>query len=165
MGHAIHRNYPYAQHKACTEAQNTQSSVVTKANQNKDNKLVALVAIVDKSDLKPNNTHTLNNNQDYNDDDCFFSDSTATDNEDVVLYSDWLADSATTSYITNRCNAFLLYQTIPDVSIGGVGSIKSHTIGQGDSNLVSKCNGQEYLLKLYNVLHIPNNKNNLFSLG
>ncbi|KAF8055684.1 hypothetical protein FPV67DRAFT_1355510, partial [Lyophyllum atratum] len=52
---------------------------------------------------------------------------------------DWLADSATTAHISNQ--------------------------RRGTVELESYIDGTTYILKLQNVLHIPDNRNNLMSLG
>jgi len=41
-------------------------------------------------------------------------------NEDLVLYYDWLMDSATTSHICNDCEAFATYKPLTNVPIQGV---------------------------------------------
>jgi len=82
-----------------------------------------------------------------------------------LIYYEWLADSGATSHITHRRDAFDTYKPIPPVPIAGVGGVKVHAIGQGNIKLKSKCDNCTYILKLKNVLHVPKNKNNLFSLG
>jgi len=113
------------------------------------------------------------------DEDDTFSDNTLATDDDLeyynfdendemaphLVYTDWLTNTAATLHITNRRDAFITYESIPAITIMGVGSTKTCTIGQGDINLRSECDGQPYLLKLRNVLHVPENKNNLFSLG
>ena len=101
----------------------------------------------------------------YNSEECDFGDGTASDLENATCYYDWLADSVTTSHVTNRRNAFLTYRLLSGLSVGGIGRSKTRTIGRGDINLISVSSRQKYLLKLHDVIHIPENKNNLFSLG
>ncbi|KIJ89507.1 hypothetical protein K443DRAFT_117888, partial [Laccaria amethystina LaAM-08-1] len=60
--------------------------------------------------------------------------------ERLSLY-DWVADTGTTSHITNRRDAFITYQALGGKIVSG------------------------YLLRLENTLYIPSNPNNLFSLG
>jgi hypothetical protein len=84
-------------------------------------------------------------------------------NEHLMLY-DWLADSATTSHVTHQCEAFISYTPMGDATITGVGG-KATIAGRGTIELILTCNGQKYLLTLENVLHVPETKNNLISLG
>ena len=85
-------------------------------------------------------------------------------NEQVGYY-EWLADSGMTLHITHRCDAFSQYMPIPLIPIAGVGGKRAHAIGRGTIHLHSKCDGYLHTLQLNNVLHMPTNKNNLFSLG
>jgi len=82
-----------------------------------------------------------------------------------LIYYDWLADTAATSHITHQRDAFITYETIPEVPISGVGGLRTYTIGRGRVNLRSECDGKTYILELYDVLHVPGNRNNLLSLG
>jgi hypothetical protein len=84
--------------------------------------------------------------------------------ERLVLY-DWLADSATTSHITYQREAFTSYTPLGKSSITGVGGNQATIAGQGTVELVSTCNGQEFILLLQNVLYVPGTRNNLISLG
>jgi hypothetical protein len=87
------------------------------------------------------------------------------ENDEHVLYYDWLADSATTSHVTNQRDAFTSYQPAQGTAVAGVGNVKASAIGRGTVELVSQCDGQTYILRLEDVLHIPSNRNNLISLG
>ena len=78
---------------------------------------------------------------------------------------DWLADSATTSHITNQRSAFTTFQPLTNISVRGVGDVTTKAKGCGTVELESECNGVTYLLKLEDVLYIPTNRNNLISLG
>ena len=78
---------------------------------------------------------------------------------------DWMADSGASSHITYRRDAFAKYQHIVGTPISVAGGLKTSAIGMGDLILRSECDGISFMLKLHNVLHIPSNKNNLFSLG
>jgi hypothetical protein len=82
-----------------------------------------------------------------------------------VAYYNWLADSATTSHITNRRDAFTTYQLILDTSVVGVGNAKVIAEGRGTIELESNYNGHKYIICLKEVLYIPSNHNNLISLG
>lgn len=87
------------------------------------------------------------------------------ENDERVLYYDWLADSATTSHICNDREAFTNYHHDGEGTVVGVGSVKAAIQGQGTVRLYSECEGVSYTLTMENVLHIPANKNNLISLG
>ena len=78
---------------------------------------------------------------------------------------DWLADTGSTAHITHRREIFATYQEIPKIAIKGVGAIKAHAIGRGTVYLQSECDRQLHTFELNNVLHVPSNRNNIFSLG
>jgi len=82
-----------------------------------------------------------------------------------LIYYDWLADSAATTHITHQRDAFITYKIIPEVPISGVGGLKTHVIGRGRVNLQLECDGKTYILELHDILHVPDNHNNLLSLG
>jgi hypothetical protein len=78
----------------------------------------------------------------------------------------WLADSATTSHIANRRDAFTEYKSsLRGHFVTGVGDTKTVVEGRGTIVLNSEFDGQKRLMTLQNVLHIPTNRNNLISLG
>jgi len=77
----------------------------------------------------------------------------------------WLADLGTTSHITHQQDAFRTYEPIKHILILGIGGIRTHAIGKGTIVLHSEVNGYIHTLCLNDVLHVPNNKNNLFSIG
>ena len=52
------------------------------------------------------------------------SDSLAIDER--VSYYDWVADTGTTSHITNRRDAFVTYQPLTDKTVSGVGGVKDY---------------------------------------
>lgn len=85
--------------------------------------------------------------------------------DERVLYYDWLADSATTSHVTNRHEAFITYQPLEAMMVAGVGNVKAKAEGRGTIEIVSYCDSHKYILTLEDVLYIPNNRNNLISLG
>ena len=101
--------------------------------------------------------------EDFNYDTFNVSDTLAMDER--VTYYDWVADTGTTSHITNQRDAFVTYQTLSDKTVSGVGGLRTTVEGTGTVEVESICNGQKYLLRLENVLHIPSNPHNLFSLG
>src|SRR5712691_11018552 len=82
-----------------------------------------------------------------------------------LIFYDWLADTGATSHITHRRDAFTTYERIPEVAIAGVGEMKARAIGRGIVNVESECDGKKCILELQDVLHVPENHNNLLSLG
>jgi len=87
------------------------------------------------------------------------------DNGETLIYYNCLADSATTSHISNCQEAFITFKPAHKTLVGGVSSIKMHAEGQGTIQLKSVYKGQKYTLTLKDILYIPRNKNNLISLG
>ena len=67
-------------------------------------------------------------------------------NDKHVLYYDWLANSATTSHICNRREAFIDYQPMSSKTIAGVGNLKPPIGGRGSVGLQSKYRGKLYRL-------------------
>jgi hypothetical protein len=82
-----------------------------------------------------------------------------------LIYYEWLGDSATTSHVSNRREAFTTFQPLPGITVSGVGDIKTEARGRGTVELKSTYNSRDYILKLKNVLYILTNRNNLISLG
>ena len=78
---------------------------------------------------------------------------------------EWIADTGTTSHITNRRDAFTTYDYIPDSPIKGVGETQVSAIARGTVYVQSEVDGLIHIFELKNTLHIPANRNNLFSLG
>jgi hypothetical protein len=85
--------------------------------------------------------------------------------DDRLIFYDWLADSTTTSHVTNMHNAFISFKPLQNMPVNGVGSIMTHAKGQGTIELKSKINGYKYILRLEDILYIPTNPQNLLSLG
>ncbi len=86
-------------------------------------------------------------------------------NDESTLYYDWLADSTTTSHITNRRDTFVTYESIQDTPITGVGGLQAQAVGRGDVNICATYDSVTYPIHLCNVLYVPGNRNNLLSLG
>jgi hypothetical protein len=86
-------------------------------------------------------------------------------NKKAASLYEWLADSATTSHVANRQEFFAEYKPQSGASVSGVGNTTVTVEGRGTVILESECEGLKHVLRLQNVLHIPNNKNNLISLG
>jgi hypothetical protein len=82
-------------------------------------------------------------------------------NETLDAY-EWLADSATTSHVVNKHEVFTEYTPQSHATVGGVGNSAK---GRGTVLLEASCDGHKYNLRLEHVLHVPENKNNLLSLG
>jgi len=78
---------------------------------------------------------------------------------------DWLADSGTMSHIMHRQDTFATYETLPKLTVLGIGGVTASAVGKGMVFLHSKCDGIVHMLQLQNVLHIPKNTNSLLSLG
>jgi hypothetical protein len=50
-------------------------------------------------------------------------DTSAIENDESVSMYDWIADSATTSHITNMQDAFIKYTPAADIPVTGVGNV------------------------------------------
>ena len=83
----------------------------------------------------------------------------------LLIYYDWLSDSATTSHVSNKCDAFKTFQPLTGTTVSGVGDVKTEAKGWGTVELKSSYQGHNYILELKNVLYILTNWNNLISLG
>ena len=81
----------------------------------------------------------------------------------MILY-DWLADSATTSHVTNMCDAFITFTPL-EKPVHGVGNVQTHAEGKGNIKIISTVNVIKHQLTLKDVLYIPTNQQNLISLG
>jgi len=86
-------------------------------------------------------------------------------NDDRLIYYNWLADSATTSHVTNQRDAFIDFTPLTNKLVIGVGNNKAQAIGRGTVELESKCNDRKFIIKLEDVLYIPDTPNSLISLG
>ena len=92
-------------------------------------------------------------------------DQSTTENDERLLFYDWLADSATTSHVVNMRDAFTSFQSLQNTLVNGVGSATTHAHGRGTVEIESEVDGYKYILKLEDVLYIPSNPQNLLSLG
>ena len=88
----------------------------------------------------------------------------ASRNDDAMILYDWLADSATTSHVTNMRDAFITFTPL-EKSVHGVGNVQTRAEGKGDIKIISTVNGKQHQLTLKDVLYIPKNQQNLLSLG
>lgn len=85
-------------------------------------------------------------------------------NDERLLFYDWLADSATTSHVTNMRNAFTSFQPFTK-AVNGVGNAQTYANGRGTIAIKTKVDNKEFRLTLKDVLYIPMNPQNLVSLG
>jgi len=122
---------------------------------------IAFIADTADNDDMDTDTNTYNDAKYHN----FEHVPSSTEMDLRLIYYDWLADTGATSHITHWCDAFTTYKRIPEVPISGVGKLKAHAVGIGNVKLISEYNGHTYVLELQNVLHVPDNRNNLMSLG
>ena len=58
-----------------------------------------------------------------------------------LIYYDWLGDSATTSHVSNRRDAFKTFQPLAGTTVSGVGDVKAEAKGQGTVELTSSYKG------------------------
>lgn len=86
-------------------------------------------------------------------------------NDEKSIYYDCVAASAATHHATNQRDAFVSYQPMRDTVIGGTGCSTARAEGRGTIELESQCEGKKYVVTLLDVLYMPGNKFNLFSLG
>jgi len=83
--------------------------------------------------------------------------------ESMILYY-WLADSTTMLHVTNRHDIFDTYELLTKI-VSGVGNIKIQAQGKGTIRIKTVVNNKVYNITLTDVLYIPNNQQNLLSLG
>ena len=79
------------------------------------------------------------------------------DDDKRLLYYNWMADSATTSHVTNMRNAFSKFESLIK-PISGVDNAIMYASGR-------KVDGNPHQIVLKDVLYIPSNPHNLLSLG
>ncbi|KAN0134377.1 hypothetical protein V8E53_007875, partial [Lactarius tabidus] len=82
-----------------------------------------------------------------------------------VIWYDWLADSVTTSHVTNQRLVLVDYRPANGTSVVGISNVSTNMEGCRSVMLQTKCGDRAYNLKLDNVLYIPSNHNSLISLG
>jgi hypothetical protein len=76
-------------------------------------------------------------------------------NDERLIYYDWLADNATTSHVSSQRDIFTSYTPLNNTIVTGVGGKEASIAGKGTVELNSTFNGQNHLLRLENVLHVP----------
>ncbi len=77
----------------------------------------------------------------------------------------WLADSGTTSHISNRRETFSDFKPLEATSIAGIGSASVRALGRGTVLLDCKVNGKTITHQLKDTLYAPNAVNNLISIS
>ena len=85
--------------------------------------------------------------------------------DEHLIFYNWLTDSATTSHVCNRHDAFTSFHPLTATKVTEVGNMVTKAKGRGIVELTSWCKGHKYILQLENVLYIPNNWNNFISLS
>ncbi len=58
----------------------------------------------------------------------------------------------------------MTYEPIQNTPITGVGGLQAQAEGRSDVNIIASYNGSSYPIHLCDVLYVPGNRNNLFSL-
>ena len=86
------------------------------------------------------------------------------ENDDLLSFYDWLADSATTSHVTNMRDAFTTFQSLVK-PVSGVGNALTHMEGKGTIMIQTKIDDKIFKLTLKDVLYIPTNPQILLSLS
>jgi len=86
-------------------------------------------------------------------------------NDDHLIWYDWVADTTTTSHITHQREAFITYTPCNNGLVTGVGGQTAKIAGRGTVLLTLTFNGKNYIFRLEDVIHIPEQTNNLISLG
>src|SRR6267142_1376694 len=67
--------------------------------------------------------------------------------------------------ILQTAEMFLQHEKINDITIGGVRQKTTRACGRGTVVLESHCTSHIYRIRLQNILHVPETKNNLISLS
>ena len=60
-------------------------------------------------------------------------------------------------HITNQQDAFINYKPLKNAVVQGMGDLTTQAKGKGTIELESEVNRKKYILRLENVLYIPNN--------
>jgi GAG-pre-integrase domain len=80
-------------------------------------------------------------------------------------YIECLANSGTTSHVFNKRAMFTDYCPLNDIYVGGVGGTKTRAHGKGTIRVLAEMKSGKCIIKLNDVLHVPECKHNLISLG
>jgi hypothetical protein len=97
------------------------------------------------------------------DDDLEFIDSEQSD--DHLIWYDWLADSGTTSHITNMRSAITDYIPLKARQVNGIGNDPLVVKGRGTVELESFIGKTKISFKLKDVLYVPKATHNLVSIS
>ena len=81
-----------------------------------------------------------------------------------LTWDDWLADSATTSHISNERRTFIDFTPLASLSITGVGDQSIQSLGWGTVILKCKIGKEVFTHHLQDVLYAPKAVNNLLSV-
>jgi hypothetical protein len=73
-------------------------------------------------------------------------DVTRTDNDERMIFYDWLADSTTSSHVSAQRDAFITYTPLINSTATGVGSEEARITSHGTVQLLSECNGNKHVL-------------------
>ena len=92
-----------------------------------------------------------------------YSSQNGTNGSAMILY-DWLADSATTSHVSNVRDSFETFTSFIK-PVRSVGNAQTCAEGKGTIKVKTQVNRHEYNLTLKDVLYIQTNQQNLLSLG
>lgn len=88
----------------------------------------------------------------------------STDNKHCALYV-WVADSATTSHICNKHEAFITYESVcNEIPIYGIDNNITGAEGWGTVIIASTHDQKTHIITLNDVLYVPTNRHCLFSL-
>ena len=85
-------------------------------------------------------------------------------NDERLMFYDWLADSATTSHVTNMRDSYTTFTPLTK-TVSSVGNAQAHAEGKGTVTIKTKVKDKEFQLTLTDVLYIPTNPQSLLSLG
>jgi len=58
-----------------------------------------------------------------------------------------------------------MFNPVNNTLITGVGGLQAHAEGHSDVDVYTMLSGTMHTIHLHDVLYVPGNKNNLFSLG
>ena len=88
---------------------------------------------------------------------------TSPDDTDAITSNSWLADSATSSHILNKREAYRCFTSL-HTHVKGVGNVLVPVEGKGSIELKSWVNEKRIMIVLQNVLYVPSAPNSLASL-
>jgi hypothetical protein len=86
------------------------------------------------------------------------------ESDECLIWYDWVADSGTTTHITNTCAMMSDYTPIT-WSVSGIGNAPLKAIGRGTVELVNFIGKSKISFKLRDVLYVPDASHNLVSIS